>query len=242
LHGIVAGKKHQGFETRDIDFFLGPGYLVTVHHYPSRSVAAEREVLKRHGALLGEGPCSLLHRLVDRMVDHYSPEVDALEERLDALEHRVFGPSKRNPLRDILRLKSDIASLRRITLPQRDAVSRLSRREFSQIPEQLSYRFRDVHDHLVRLADEASFLQDRVTGVLDAYLSTQSNRLNGVMKVLTVIATIFMPLTVLASLYGMNVPLPHLPGGEHAQFWWILAIMLATSGVMLWIFRRKDYL
>ena len=119
---------------------------------------------------------------------------------------------------------------------------RLARREFAEIPEQLSYRFRDVYDHLVRLADEAVSLQDRVTGLLDAYLSTQSNRLNGVMKVLTVIATIFMPLTVLASLYGMNVELPHLPGGIHAQFWWVLAMMLTMSGVMLWVFHKKDWL
>lgn len=242
LHGIVAGKKHQGFETRDIDFFLGPNYLVTVHHHPSRSIAGEREVLLRHGVLLGEGACSLLHRLVDRLVDHYGPEVDSLEERLDALEHRVFGPWKRSPLRDILRLKSDIASLRRVTLPQRDAVSRLSRREFPQIPEQLAYRFRDVYDHLVRFADEATFLQDRVTGLLDAYLSTQSNRMNQVMKVLTVITTIFMPLTVLTSLYGMNVKLPHLYGGDGAQFWWVLGIMIGTSALMLWAFKRKDYL
>ena len=81
-----------------------------------------------------------------------------------------------------------------------------------------------------------------MTGLLDAYLSTQSNRLNGVMKVLTVIATIFMPLTVLASLYGMNVPLPHLPGGDSAQFWWVLGIMLGMSGVMLWVFYRNDWL
>jgi len=242
LHGIAGAGKNHGFETRDVDFFLGPNYLVTVHHYPSRSVAAELEILKRHPALLGEGACSLLHRIVDRIVDHYGPEVDGLEDRLDALEQRVFGPWKRSPLRDILRLKSDIASLRRVTLPQRDAVSRLSRREFPQIPEQLSYRFRDVYDHLVRFADEATFLQDRVTGLLDAYLSTQSNRMNQVMKVLTVITTIFMPLTVLTSLYGMNVDLPHLPGGREAQFWWVLAIMLTTSGVMLWFFRRKDYL
>jgi magnesium transporter len=93
---------------------------------------------------------------------------------------------------------------------------RLSRREFAEIPEQLAYRFRDVYDHLVRLADEAVFLQDRVTGLLDAHLSTQSNRLNQVMKVLTVISTIFMPLTVLTSMYGMNVRLPHLPGGDPA--------------------------
>ena len=242
LHGIAGAGKNHGFETRDVDFFLGRNYLVTVHHYPSRSVAAELEILKRHPALLGEGACSLLHRIVDRIVDHYGPEVDGLEDRLDALEQRVFGPWKRSPLRDILRLKSDIASLRRVTLPQRDAVSRLSRREFPQIPEQLSYRFRDVYDHLVRFADEATFLQDRVTGLLDAYLSTQSNRMNQVMKVLTVITTIFMPLTVLTSLYGMNVDLPHLPGGREAQFWWVLAIMLTTSGVMLWFFRRKDYL
>lgn len=242
LHGIVAGKKHQGFETRDIDYFLGPNYLVTVHHHPSRSIAGEREVLKRHGALLGEGACSLLHRLVDRLVDHYGPEVDALEDRLNALEQRVFNPGKRSPLREILRLKSDIASLRRVTLPQRDAINRLSRREFAEIPEQLAYRFRDVYDHLVRLTDEALFLQDRVTGLLDGYLSIQSNRLNQVMKVLTVISTIFMPLTVLASLYGMNVDLPHLPGGGRTQFWWVLAIMLTMSGTMLWVFRRKDWL
>ncbi len=126
----------------------------------------------------------------------------------------VFSAPRRNPLRDILGLKADIASLRRVTLPQRDAVGRLSRREFPQIPETMTYRFRDVYDQLVRLTDEAIFLQDRVTGLLDAHLSTQSNRLNQVMKVLTVIATIFMPLTVLTGMYGMNVRLPQFPGGR----------------------------
>jgi magnesium transporter len=242
LHGMVGGERRRGFTTQDVDFFLGRNYLVTVHHTASRSIAGEREVLARHGALLGEGPCALLHRIVDHMVDHYGPEVDALEDRLEALEQRVFSDSRRTPLREILTLKSDIASLRRVTLPQRDAVNRLARREFPQISDALAYRFRDVHDHLVRYADEAVFLQDRVTGLLDAYLSTQSNRLNQVMKVLTVIATIFMPLTVLTSMYGMNVPLPHLPGGEGAQFWWILGMMGAASAAMLWAFRRMGWL
>ena len=75
--------------------------------------------------------------------------------------------------------------------------------------------------------------QDRVTGILEGYLSAISNRLNQVMKVLTVLSTIFMPLTLLSGMWGMNVPLPHLPGGEHAQFWWILGMMFAMSGVML---------
>lgn len=242
LHGIVAGKRHEGFVTQDVDFFLGRNYLVTVHAHHSRSIEEEQTVVVRHGSLLGDGPCALLHRIIDRMVDHYGPEVDGLEDRLEILEGRVFGGGRANPLRDILGLKSDIASLRRVTLPQRDVVSRLARREFPHISDALSYRFRDVHDHLVRLADEAVFLQDRVTGLLDAYISTQSHRLNLVMKVLTVIATIFMPLTVLTSMYGMNVKLPPFPGGEPAQFWWILGVMLASSAGMLWIFRRMDWL
>jgi magnesium transporter len=175
-------------------------------------------------------------------VDHYRPEVDSLEDRVEALERAVFERPWRNPLRDVLHLKRDIASLRRVALPQRDAVGRLGRREFGQIPEAMTYRFRDVYDHLVRLNEEAMFLQDRVTTLLDAYLSAQSNRLNQVMKVLTVIATIFMPLTVLTGLYGMNVNLAHFPGGDSAQFWWIVGIMAVVSAGMLWVFRRLDWL
>jgi magnesium transporter len=129
-----------------------------------------------------------------------------------------------------------------VTLPQRDSVARLGRREFPQIPDAMTYRFRDVYDQLVRLTDEAIFLQDRVTGLLDAHLSMQSNRLNQVMKVLTVIATIFMPLTVLTGLYGMNVELPLFAGGQPLQFWWVVGIMVALSAAMLWVFRRMDWL
>jgi magnesium transporter len=127
-------------------------------------------------------------------------------------------------------------------LPQRDAVGRLARREFPLVNESLAYRFRDVHDHLVRLADEAMFFQDRIASILDAHLSAVSNQLNAVMKVLTIIATLFMPLTVLTGMYGMNVELPHLPGGDPAQFWWILGMMLAMSLAMLAFFRRKHWI
>ena len=84
--------------------------------------------------------------------------------------------------------------------------------------------------------------QDRITGMLDAHLSNVSNRLNEVMKVLTVVSTILMPLTLLTSVYGMNVPLPQLPGGERAQFWWLFAIMLVTAVAMLAMFRRKRWI
>jgi magnesium transporter len=109
-------------------------------------------------------------------------------------------------------------------LPQRDVIGRLARREFTFINDEMAYRFRDVYDHLVRLSDEALIYQDRVTSILDAHLSNQSNRLNEVMKVLTYITTIAVPFTVLGGLFGMNVKLPGVNGeGNPELFWWILS-------------------
>jgi magnesium transporter len=135
-----------------------------------------------------------------------------------------------------------VSSLRRVTVPQRDVVGRLARREFDEIDQTVAYRFRDVHDHLVRIADEAILFNDRITGLLEAHLSATSNRLNQVMKVLTIITTIFAPLTVLTGLYGMNVAIPHLPGGEAAQFWWVLAFMGALAAGMGWLLRSNRWL
>jgi magnesium transporter len=176
------------------------------------------------------------------MVDNYRPEIDELETRLDALEKKVFEASSPQLAKEILDFKRDISSLRRVVQPQRDVVGRLARREFPFIDEQIAYRFRDVHDHLVRMVDESMFFQDRITSLLDANLATVSNNLNTVMKVLTIIATLFMPLTVLTGMWGMNVPLPHFPGGENAQFWWIVAVMAASSVGMLVYFRRKGWI
>ena len=121
-------------------------------------------------------------------------------------------------------------------------IGRLARRDFQQINTEMSFRFRDVYDQLVRIADDALIFQDRITGILDAHLSNVSNRLNEVMKVLTVVSVIFMPLTLLAGLYGMNVMLPRFPGGDSVQFWWLCGISLIVIVVMLTLFRRKHWI
>lgn len=242
LHGIDFRVAEHGFGTHDVDFFLGANYLVTVHDGTSRSVQELRDNCPRNNRILGEGSAALMHRIIDAMVDRYMPEVEKLEDRLDDLEKAVLSDPRPDLIGDILEQKRDVSSLRRVITPQRDAVGRLARREFGMIDGETAYRFRDVSDHLVRLTDEALMFQDRITGILDAHLSNVSNRLNEVMKVLTVIATIFMPLTVLTSVYGMNVPLPHFPGGEGAQFWWLMGIMAAMSGSMLTWFHRKGWI
>jgi magnesium transporter len=242
LHGIDFQKAEHGFATHDVDFFIGRNFLVTVHDGTSRSIGMLRDHCPRNQHILGEGPVALFHRIVDAMIDHYQPEVEELEDELDAIEDAVFAGPDADLIRRILQQKRDVAALRRITQPQRDVIGRLARREFVDISSEMAFRFRDVYDHLVRLNDEAFVFQDRITGILDAHLSSVSNRLNNVMKVLTVFTAIFMPLTVFTSLYGMNVTLPQFPGGDGLQFWWIVGLMIAAAAVMLALFRRLRWL
>ena len=242
LHGIDFRAAEHGFATHDVDFFLGPTYLVTVHDGSSRSIVELRDHCPRNSKILGEGPVALFHRMVDAMVDHYRPEVDKLHDRLDELEKEVFDNPRPALVRDILDEKRNVSSLRRVTTPQRDVIARLARRDFVDISTEMSFRFRDVYDQLVRIADDALIFQDRITGILDAHLSSVSNRLNEVMKVLTVVSVIFMPLTLLAGLWGMNVPLPQLPGGDRAQFWWVMGFSAAVVVGMLAVFRRKRWI
>jgi magnesium transporter len=242
LHGIDFGGGEHRFSTHDIDFFVGPNYLVTVHDGDSRAVGDLREHATRNPKILAEGPVALLHRIVDAMVDSYRPEMDKLEDRFDELEKEIFADPRPQLVKRILDEKRQVAGLRRIVTPQRDVVGRLARRDFLDISTEMSFRFRDVYDHLVRVADDVMIFQDRSTGMLEAHLSNVSNRLNEVMKVLTILTTIFMPLTLLTGAWGMNIPLPHLPGGESIQFWWLCAIMAVIIVAMLAMFRRKRWI
>ena len=242
LHRIDFEAPEHCFVTHDVDFFLGPNYLVTVHSGDSRSIDRISKICEQNSIALGEGPAALMHRINDMMVDAYRPEIDELSDRLDALEKEVFEHTNARLAKDILDFKRDVSSLRRVVQPQRDVVGRLARREFPLIDEQIAYRFRDVYDHLVRLADESVFFQDRISSLLDAHLSLVSNQLNSVMKVLTVIATVFMPLTFITGLYGMNVELPHFGLGGTLMFWTLMVLMLGVSCGMLVYFHGRDWI
>ena len=242
LHGIDFHAGDQSFATHDVDFFLGPNYLVTVHDGHSMAINSLREHVTRNAKILGEGPVALFHRIVDAMVDHYRPEVEKLEDRLTDLEKQIFDRPDPSLGRAILGQKREVASLRRIVTPQRDVIARLARREYLDISTEMSFRFRDIYDHLVRIADDSMLFQDRVTGMLDAHLTNVSNRLNEVMKVLTVVAALVGPPTLVAGIWGMNVPLPRFPGGEAAQFWWICGLMAVLVLVMLGAFRRSRWI
>jgi magnesium transporter len=245
LHGIDYQKSRdeESFITHDTDFFLGPNYLVTVHDGKTRSITGIQEVCGRNDHVLGEGPGALMHRIIDRMVDNYRPEIEQLEKWLDELERDVFDVPRKETVREILSVKQDVTALRRIASPQRDAIARLARREFPMIAEELTFRFRDVYDNLVRIADEGLIFQDRITSLLDAHYSNVSNRLNEIMRVLTVFTVIVSPLTLVAGIYGMNMKLPLVSSDTDPRpFWWLVGGMAVTVVVMLGFFRRKRWL
>ena len=241
LHGIDVEAGRHDFATRDVDFFLGANYLVTIHDGRSRSIAQMRDLCHQHDRVLAEGPVALMHRIVDSMVDNYRPAVNAIETRIDDLEEEAYS-GREKVVRQVLRLRRDLSFMRRVLTPQRDVIGRLGRREFPAIGDEMAYRFRDVYDHVVRSSEEAILFQDRVTGILEVNLATVSNRLNQVMQVLTVMSTIFLPLTVLTGMWGMNIHLPILPGGEPMQFWWIGLFMLGISVTMLLVFHRRGWI
>jgi magnesium transporter len=242
LHGIDFQPERHSFVTLDIDFFIGKRFLVTVHDGKRRSISELASACEKNEMILAEGPVALMHRIVDNLVDHYRPEVDELEERLDQIENQVLEADHQQMTGEILGVKRDISSMRRVVIPQRDIVGRLARREFDLIDQEMAYRFRDVYDHLVRLADESIIFQDRVTGILDAHLASVSNKLAEVSKVLTAFAVIFGPLTVITGIFGMNVHLPRFPGGDDAQFWWVITIMTVITGGFYAALKRRDWL
>ncbi len=242
LHGINFKSATDEFTTHDTDFFLSREFLVTVHDGQRRSIEEICQLCLANKLVMREGTVALMHRIVDRMVDHYRPSVDELEQRLNEIEDAVIETPSNELTRQILTIKRDISAMRRIVLPQRDVVGRLSRREFEVIDQEMSYRFRDVFDQLARMSDDAIIFQERVTGILDAHLTSVSNQLAAVSKVLAALAVIIGPLTIVTGAFGMNVLLPVLPGGERTQFWWVVGGMGVITGSAYYTFRRKGWL
>ena len=225
---------------REIDLLVGDRFLVTYHEGPTRSVTAAQDVLRRRPELLARGPSRLLHFLLDVLVDNYLPIMDQLAGEMDAFEEQVFRSSDRAIHLRILRLKRGMAALRRIVGPQRDTVLALTRDEFHAIPADMRPYLRDVYDRLARVNDLLDSFRDEVAGLLELHVSVVSNRLNEVIKVLTVIATLGLPLTVVTSYYGMNFPLV-VYRWKYGELY-VLGLLAMTMVGTWWFLRRRRWI
>ncbi|CDM65102.1 magnesium/cobalt transporter CorA [Pyrinomonas methylaliphatogenes] len=243
VHGIRTNTTPERFNTVEVDGYLGPNFVVTYHHEPFPAIDYIKQLLRSTPVPCQRGAAFLLHHILDRIVDEYLPALDDFDERLNKLEENIFSttrPSNRI-LEEILSLKRSILRLRRISSKQLDILYRMSHGEFRLISGPALPFFRDIYDHLVRIADLAENYRDLITGSLDAYLSVISNRLNEIMKVLTIFSAIMLPLTFIAGVYGMNFEnMPEL----HTRYGYFVVwgVMIAIACLMLLIFWWKGWM
>jgi magnesium transporter len=212
LEMLRAGKAalpEEGHAATQLSAVLTPRLLITHHYAPVAGVPELRAFLDRHEAHAERGPDYLFHLVLDALVDQYAPVLELIEDRLDAIEIQVFERPSQELLLSLLELKRAIITLRKILVYEREVLARLSRGEFALIEERETVYYRNVYDHLVRFAELIESSREMVSDLMQTHLSAISNRLNEIMKVLTMISTIVLPMTLVAGVYGMNFK--HMP-------------------------------
>lgn len=249
VHGIGSARRSK-LELVEVDIVIGPNWVITHDRegLVSDDVGTDLDHSPR---ALAKGPAWLAHAILDRVVDRYLPVIDDLDAEIEQLENDVIDragtPRGKRVLTRILAFKRTLQMLRRMSIHQREILLKLSRGEYDEIPPDALPFYRDVYDHFLRVQDVTEGYRDLVTSALDAYLSVQSNRMNEIVKALTLISTVMLPLTFIAGLYGMNFKGEHSPFNMPELEWYYgypfaLALMAAVAGAILWWFRRKGWI
>ena len=232
-------------EVDELDVFLGKNYVVTHHDHQISAVDETWNDCHRDERNVKQGADHVLYRIADHLISNYMPTVEKIDEAVDELEDQVFTRPSPRILEKLFALKRVLLAMRRIIIPQREVLNKLARDDYKVVDPRDRVFFRDIYDHLVRLHDLNESLRDIVGGVQDTYLSAVNNRMNEIMKTLTVITVLFMPLTFLTGYFGMNFfePLGNLRGWTTTLMFYITLtiILLLPLGMYIW-FRRRTWL
>ena len=233
--------KEEKMDMAELNCCLGKNFLITFHSSPLRSIGAYKEQVVKQSHAMMRGVDMLLYAVLDSCVESYSPVVQKFDNCVDEIGDDLFKEPNQGVLKKIYYLKNEITYLRRNIGPQADIISGMSRGDFEFISPANAIYFRNIYDNMVRLNDTVGALRDVITGAMEAYTSLMSNRLNEVMKTLTIIATIMMPLTLVASIYGMNFK--HMPE-LNSKFGYpvVIGLMITITVTMLIYFKRKKWL
>jgi magnesium transporter len=227
VHAIEYDKTGGAFRTSELDVFLTERFVLTFHYQPMRSTTQRRHRLNEGAISPDRRPAFLLHQILDNLIHNYSPAMDDFEKRISNIEELIIKKPDPRVLDRIFKFKKETLNLKRILGPQREVINRLSRGEFRLIPAELRAYYRDIFDEISRYAEITESHRDVIMMALDAYLSATSNRLNEVMRALTLISTIFLPLTFITGLFGMNFH--HIPG---AGSWWGFYLTIGASALI----------
>jgi magnesium transporter len=236
-----GGNKTGKVNMHELDCCIGRNFLITFHVSSITPLAMCKERVKKLSPTIMNGPDMLLYSILDACVDSYTPVINEFDNMVDEMSDSLFKQSDQSTLRKIYDLKNSIIQLRRMIGPQADVIALIERGDFPFIAKENIMYFRNIYDNLARLHDAVGASRDVITGAMEAYVSIVSNRMNEVMKTLTVITTIMMPLTLIASIYGMNFK--HMPALEDKMGYpMVLGVMIAVTITMLFYFRRRKWL
>lgn len=229
------------FKVTPLSCFLGKNFLITVH---KDNLAINISKRLKEGFLkyaIKKGVDYLLHMIFDDIVDRYYPILDNFENRIDKVQDYIFKKTPGNrTLLEIINLKRELVELRRIAFYQKEVLFKITRGDFDIITEEESIYYRNVYDHLVRVSDSAEAYRDLISGLMDSYLSVVNNRLTEITKALAVIATIFLPLNLIAGVFGMNFEF--MPLIFHPYGFWIMLGTMITIGVSVFFYFKKKRL
>ena len=239
----------QPWQTEQISFFFGDKFVLTFQERPGGDCldAVRIRIRTGWGRSRAARPDYLVYALLASIVDHFFPLIEECGEQLDDLEGDVSGGPVPDIMARVHHIKRHLLTVRRIIWPLRDAVNTLLRDATPLISDETRLYLRDIHDHTIQILDLVESYRDISSGITEIYLSSVSQRTNEIVKVLTIISTIFIPLTFLAGVYGMNFNYQASPWNmpELHSYWGypaLLAVMMATAGTMLLLFRRRGWL
>jgi magnesium transporter len=246
---VMPKKKKCGFHSEQVSFVLGQHYLLTIQEEPRRDcfnpvrhrIKLNRGIIRKHGSDY------LAYSLLDAIVDGFFPVLEKYGERIEDLEDEVILNPTRSTLQEIYKVRRELLQLRRAIWPQRDVINALIRDSGELISNEVRLHLRDCYDHSVQVIDMVETYRELASGLMDVYLSAVSNKMNEIMKVLTVISSIFIPLTFIAGIYGMNFNTEKSQYNMPELNWaWgyplCLAMMAAIAGGLIFFFWRRGWL
>jgi len=241
LKMISFSGENQSVEVEQVSLILGPNYVISFQERVGDVFDQVRDRIRNaKGRIRKMGPDYLAYSLIDAVVDNYFVILEKLGEKIESMEEEVVGDPTEKTVQQIHTLKREMISLRKSIWPLRELIAGLQKSESSLIKETTDIYLRDVYDHTIQIIDTIESFRDMVSGMLDIYLSSLSNKMNAVMKVLTIIATLFIPLTFVAGIYGMNFEyMPELKVRWGYGAVWLVMITIAV--IMLFYFRRKKW-
>jgi magnesium transporter len=248
LRMLQYSEQIQDIESEQVSLILGANFVISFQERVGDVFESVRERLRNaKGKIRKMGSDYLAYALLDAIVDSYFAILEKVGERIESMEEELVVNPKEKTLQQIHTMKREMISLRKSIWPLREVISGLQRSDSSLISETTGIYLRDVYDHTIQVIDTVESFRDMVSGMLDIYLSSISNKMNAVMKVLTIIATIFIPLTFIAGIYGMNFNPEKSPWNMPELNWYwgypaVWLVMAVVLVIMLVYFRRKKWL